>query len=252
MGNLESIRYFTPELIIVVFAILVILFDLVSRGQSSNGTAYLSLFGLLCATIAVLVVGNVNQSLFFGMVRIDGFATFFKIIILIATAVTIIFSMVSNELDPKAQGEYYALLIAINLGMFLMASSANILIAYLSLETVSLTSYILAGFLTRNPRSSEAAFKYIIYGAVASGTMLFGLSLVFGMTGTTSIVQIGQQLPEIASSYPTAVLVSIIFIFAGVGYKIASVPFHMWSPDVYEGAPIPVTAFLSVASKAAG
>ena len=208
MGNLESIRYFTPELIIVVFAILVILFDLVSRGQSSNGTAYLSLFGLLCATIAVLFVGNVNQSLFFGMVRIDGFATFFKIIILIATAVTIIFSMVSNELDPKAQGEYYALLIAINLGMFLMASSANILIAYLSLETVSLTSYILAGFLTRNPRSSEAAFKYIIYGAVASGTMLFGLSLVFGMTGTTSIVQIGQQLPEISSSYPTAVTVS--------------------------------------------
>ena len=100
MGNLESIRYFTPELIIVVFTILVILFDLVSRGQSPNGTAYLSLFGLLCATIAVLVVGNVNQSLFFGMVRIDGFATFFKIIILIATAVTIIFSMVSNELNP--------------------------------------------------------------------------------------------------------------------------------------------------------
>ena len=214
MGNLESIRYFTPELIIVAFAILVILFDLVSQGQSSKGTAYLSLAGLLFTTIAVLIVGPMNQSLFFGMIRIDGFATFFKIIVLIATAVTIVFSMVSNELDPKAQGEYYALFIAINLGMFLMASSANILIAYLSLETVSLTSYILAGFLTRNPRSSEAAFKYIIYGAVASGTMLFGLSLVFGMTGTTSIAQIGQQLPEIASSYPTAVLVSIIFVFA--------------------------------------
>ena len=252
MGNLESIRYFTPELIIVAFAILVILFDLVSQGQSPKGTAYLSLVGLLFTTIAVLIVGPMNQSLFFGMIRIDGFATFFKIIVLIATAVTIVFSMVSNELDPKAHGEYYALLIAINLGMFLMASSTNILIAYLSLETVSLTSYILAGFLTRSPRSSEAAFKYIIFGAVASGTMLFGLSLIFGMTGTTSISQIGQQLPGIASSYPTAVLVSIIFILAGVGYKIASVPFHMWSPDVYEGAPIPITAFLSVASKAAG
>ncbi|HHZ93573.1 TPA: NADH-quinone oxidoreductase subunit N, partial [Candidatus Poribacteria bacterium] len=97
-----------------------------------------------------------------------------------------------------------------------------------------------------------AAFKYIIYGAIASGTMLFGLSLIFGMTGTTSMSQIGQQLPEIASAYPTAVLISIIFILAGVGYKIASVPFHMWAPDVYEGAPIPITAFLSVASKAAG
>ena len=205
MGNLESIRYFTPELIIVAFAILVILFDLVSQGQSPKGTAYLSLAGLLFTTIAVLIVGPMNQSLFFGMIRIDGFATFFKIIVLITTAVTIVFSMVSNELDPKARGEYYALLIAINLGMFLMASSTNILIAYLSLETVSLTSYILAGFLTRSPRSSEAAFKYIIFGAVASGTMLFGLSLVFGMTGTTSISQIGQQLPGIASSYPTAV-----------------------------------------------
>ncbi|MYB66671.1 NADH-quinone oxidoreductase subunit N, partial [Candidatus Poribacteria bacterium] len=126
---------------------------------------------------------------------------------------------------------------------------------FISLETVSLTSYILAGFLTHSPRSSEAAFKYITYGAVASGTMLFGLSLIFGMTGTGDLAEISTRLPEVlASGQVTALglLIAITFILAGVGYKIASVPFHMWSPDVYEGAPIPITAFLSVASKAAG
>ena len=120
---------------------------------------------------------------------------------------------------------------------------------------MSLTSYILAGFLTHNPRSSEAAFKYITYGAVASGTMLFGLSLLFGLTGTGDVVQISSRLTEMFSAgeaYPLVVLVIITFILAGIGYKMASVPFHMWSPDVYEGAPIPITAFLSVASKAAG
>ena len=136
-----------------------------------------------------------------------------------------------------------------------MVSSTNLLMIFISLETVSLTSYILAGFLTHNPRSSEAAFKYITFGAVASGTMLFGFSLLFGLTGTGDVVQISSRLTEMFSAgeaYPLVVLVIVTFILAGVGYKMASVPFHMWSPDVYEGAPIPITAFLSVASKAAG
>jgi len=139
--------------------------------------------------------------------------------------------------------------------MFLMASSTHLLMIYLSIEIVSLTFYILAGFLTHSPRSSEAAFKYITYGAVASGTMLFGLSLLFGLTGTGDVVEISNQLAGLFSQadFPKlTVLVAITFIFAGVGYKIASVPFHMWSPDVYEGAPIPITALLSVASKSAG
>jgi len=190
------------------------------------------------------------------MIQLDSFAVFFKVIILITTAVTILFSMGSEELDPRTKGEYYALLLAVTLGMFLMASSTHLLMIYLSIETVSLASYILAGFLTHSPRSSEAAFKYIIYGAVASGTMLFGISLIFGLTGTGDVVQVSNVLAELFSSgggdYQLAVLVSIIFVLAGVGYKIASVPFHMWSPDVYEGAPIPITAFLSVASKSAG
>ena len=260
LSNIESLLYFSPELLLVIFAIAVVLVDLGVKNRESATVVYLSLVGVGCVFVAVLLthgqLGDKDSiSLFLGMIRLDAFSTFFKILLLLATAATILFSLRSEELDARLKGEYYALLLAITLGMFLMASSTNLLMIFISLETVSLTSYILAGFLTHNPRSSEAAFKYITYGAVASGTMLFGLSLLFGMTGTGDLGQISIRLTELFASgevYSLAVLIAIIFVLAGVGYKIASVPFHMWSPDVYEGAPIPITAFLSVASKSAG
>ena len=260
LSNIESLLYFSPEILLVIFAVAVIILDLVMKNRESVAVAHLSLVGCLCTFAAVLFThfsfGDEGPiSLFLGMIRLDVFSCFFKILLLLATAATILFSLRSEELDARLKGEYYALLLAITLGMFLMASSTNLLMIFISLETVSLTSYILAGFLTHNPRSSEAAFKYITYGAVASGTMLFGLSLIFGMTGTGDLAQISGRLTELLAAgdiTPLAVLIAITFVLAGVGYKIASVPFHMWSPDVYEGAPIPITAFLSVASKSAG
>lgn len=255
LTNIQSIPYFIPELVLVIFAVGAILVDLVNRGKNTERVAYVALVGVAATLIAVIAVGSSEHRLFLGMIRLDSFAVFFKILILTATAVTVVFSIKSEELDPRMKGEYYALLIAVTFGMFLMVSSTNLLMIFISLETVSLTSYILAGFLTHNPRSSEAAFKYITFGAVASGTMLFGFSLLFGLTGTGDVVQISSRLTEMFSAgeaYPLVVLVIVTFILAGVGYKMASVPFHMWSPDVYEGAPIPITAFLSVASKAAG
>ncbi|MDE0325293.1 MAG: NADH-quinone oxidoreductase subunit N [Candidatus Poribacteria bacterium] len=258
LSNIESLLYFSPEILLVIFAAAVILLDLVVKDRESIAVAYLSLVGLVCVFAAVLITHfsfRSPVSLFFGMIRLDEFSTFFKILLLLATAATVLFSLRSEELDARLKGEYYALLLAITLGMFLMASSTNLLMIFISLETVSLTSYILAGFLTHNPRSSEAAFKYITYGAVASGTMLFGLSFLFGMAGSGDLGQISVRLTELLASgevAPLAVLIAITFVLAGVGYKIASVPFHMWSPDVYEGAPIPITAFLSVASKSAG
>ena len=260
LKNIESLAYIIPEIVLVVFAVAVIIFDLFVKDNESDWVAYLSLIGIGCSLIAIFITNSlvdINKpiSLFLGMVRLDGFAIFFKILLLLATAATILFSLRSEELDVKLKGEYYALLLAITFGMFLMASSTNLLMIFISLETVSLTSYILAGFLTHSPRSSEAAFKYITYGAVASGTMLFGLSLLFGMAGTGDITQISPQIATVLESGDVSalgVLIAITFILAGIGYKIASVPFHMWSPDVYEGAPIPITAFLSVASKAAG
>ena len=260
LQNIKSLAYFTPEILLVVFAAAVIILDLLVKDRESDWVAYLSLIGLGCALIAIFITNslvNTNEpiSLFLGMIRLDGFAVFFKVLLLLATAATILFSIRSEELDVRLKGEYYALLLVITFGMFLMASSTNLLMIFISLETVSLTSYILAGFLTHSPRSSEAAFKYITYGAVASGTMLFGLSLLFGMAGTGDITQISSQIAAVLASGDVSalgVLIAITFILAGIGYKIASVPFHMWSPDVYEGAPIPITAFLSVASKAAG
>ena len=260
LKNIESLAYISPEIILVVFAAAVIITDLFIKDRESDWVAYLSLIGLGCSLIAIFITNslvNTNEpiSLFLGMIRLDGFAVFFKVLLLLATAATILFSLRSEELDVRLKGEYYALLLAITFGMFLMASSTNLLMIFISLETVSLTSYILAGFLTHSPRSSEAAFKYITYGAVASGTMLFGLSLLFGMAGTGDITQISSQIASVLASGDVSalgVLIAITFILAGIGYKIASVPFHMWSPDVYEGAPIPITAFLSVASKAAG
>ena len=260
LKNIESLAYFSPEIILVVFAAAVIILDLLIKNRESEMVAYLSLAGLGCCLVAILITNSLISSnepipLFFGMIRLDGFAVFFKILLLLATAATILFSLRSEELDARLKGEYYALLLAVTFGMFLMASSTNLLMIFISLETVSLTSYILAGFLTHSPRASEAAFKYITFGAVASGTMLFGLSMLFGMAGTGDLTQISLQIAAVLASGDVSalsVLIAITFILAGIGYKIASVPFHMWSPDVYEGAPIPITAFLSVASKAAG
>lgn len=260
LSNIGSLLYFTPEILIVLFAAAVIIVDLIIKDTESLAVAYLSLIGCFCVAVAVLITHftldvQTPLLLFLGMVQLDPFSTFFKVLLILATAATILFSIRSEELDVRLKGEYYALLLAITLGMFLMASATNLLMIFIALETVSITSYILAGFLTHNPRSSEAAFKYITYGAVASGTMLFGLSLIFGMTGTGEISSISMRLTELLAAgqvQPLAVLIAITFVLAGVGYKIASVPFHMWSPDVYEGAPIPITAFLSVASKSAG
>ncbi len=260
LENIESLAYFSPEILLVIFAAAVIIVDLLVKNRESDKVAYLALVGLGCSLIAILITNstlstNESKNLFWGMIRLDGFAVFFKVLLLLATAATILFSLRSEELDARLKGEYYALLLAVTFGMFLMASATNLLMIFIALETVSLTSYILAGFLTHSPRSSEAAFKYITYGAVASGTMLFGLSLIYGMTGTGDLAAIGQQIPIVLAEGQVTtlgILIAITFILAGIGYKIASVPFHMWSPDVYEGAPIPITAFLSVASKAAG
>ena len=186
------------------------------------------------------------------MIVLDNFSLFFKVIALAATILAIWMSLGSNEIKQVHQGEYYTLLLTCALGMFFMASSSNLLMAYLSLELVSLTSYVLTGFLPHNRRSSEAALKYLIYGGVASGTMIYGMSWIFGMTGSFDYARDSSRARRRTVYNKAALFMAFIFIMAGFGYKIVFVPFHMWSPDVYQGAPTPFTAFLSVASNAAG
>ena len=250
LKNVASLSFFYPELILSGTILGLIVLDLLARNKRS--LAMIALLGSAAALIATFdLYGAQPGWLFHRMMILDNFSLFFKVVALAATILCIWMSLGSNEIKQVYQGEYYTLLLTCTLGMLFMASSSNLLMAYLSLELVSLTSYVLTGFLPHNRRSSEAALKYLIYGGVASGTMIYGMSWVFGMTGSLDYGAIQTALAQ-KEINKAALFMAFVFIMAGFGYKIVFVPFHMWSPDVYQGAPTPFTAFLSVASNAAG
>ena len=253
----ESLHLFIPELVITITLVAIITVDLISH-KNRKYLPYISAAGLLIAAYFVVSLVGLNSFAFSvkpssGMMIIDSFGTFFKLVVLFASIIVIIFSALSKEIKESfdRHGEYYTLIFGMILGMFFMISAADLIIIYLSLELLSLSSYILAGFTKTNKRNSEAALKYIIYGAISSGIMLFGISIVFGLTGSTNLYEINSliQLQEYQS---IPFLLAGLLIFTGIGYKISVVPFHFWTPDVYEGAPVSITAYLSVASKAAG
>jgi len=251
LKNVASLTFFLPEIIVSVTIMLLIVLDLIA--QSKRSLALIAVAGCATALIATFDLYNAQPGwLFHRMMVLDNFSLFFKVIAMVATILCIWMSLGSNEIKQVYQGEYYTLLLTCALGMFFMASSSNLLMAYLSLELVSLTSYVLTGFLPRNRRSSEAALKYLIYGGVASGTMIYGMSWIFGITGSLDYGAIQAALGGGTVYNKAALFMAFVFIMAGFGYKIVFVPFHMWSPDVYQGAPTPFTAFLSVASNAAG
>lgn len=250
LRNFASLNFFYPEIILSCTILLLIVLDLLVR--SRRAIAAFAIIGCLLSLVATFdLYGAQPGWLFHRMIILDNFSLFFKVFALVATILTIWISLGSNEIRQVHQGEYYTLLLTCALGMFFMASSSNLLTAYLSLELVSLTSYILTGFLPHNRRSSEAALKYLIYGGVASGAMIYGMSWLYGMTGSLDYATIQSALAQDHMN-KTALFMAFIFILAGFGYKVVFVPFHMWSPDVYQGAPTPFTAFLSVASNAAG
>lgn len=249
---IASLRSFLPETILTVTFCAAILSDLILRRQPQFASI-VALIGVLIAGGYVAVQSPQAHPVFSGMVVVDNFSTFFKIVIALCSVFIILFSQYSSEVQQtvKRMGEYYALLVAMTLGMFLMSSATNLLMMVLALELTSLSSYILAGYTKEATDSSEASLKYIIYGALSSGLMLYGISILFGLTGATDIYGVNHALAGGTVNY-IALLISSILIIAGFGYKISAVPFHFWTPDVYEGAPITITAFLSVASKAAG
>ncbi|HUX59702.1 MAG TPA: NADH-quinone oxidoreductase subunit N, partial [Ignavibacteriaceae bacterium] len=165
----------------------------------------------------------------------------------------ILFSVMSNEVKEGVdrQGEYYVLMAGMILGMFFMVSSADLILIYVSIELLSLSSYVLAGFSKHALRNSEASLKYVIYGGISSGIMLFGISILYGLTGSTNLYEI-NSLVQASQVHGFTFVLSGLLIFVAIGFKISAAPFHFWTPDVYEGAPIPITAYLSIASKAAG
>ncbi len=254
--NLRSAAWFRPELVLTFGSIGLFVLDLFWKKSPARVAR------LTAATLLVLALGAgflwiqpaTSQTLFNGLVANDAFAIFFKWLFLAAAALTVIIAAQGNDFPPVRIGEFYALLVAVVLGMFLMASATDLLTIYMSIELVSMVSYVLAGYRKGDRKAAEASLKYVIYGAVASGVMVFGMSWLYGLLGTTNVLEFAGRLPALPQTGPVkvALVLAVVFVSAGIGYKIAAVPWHMWCPDVYEGAPTPFTAFLSVGPKAAG
>ncbi|MDI6815167.1 MAG: NADH-quinone oxidoreductase subunit N, partial [Dehalococcoidales bacterium] len=249
--KLLNLELFMPELSLAIFAIAIILLDLFI--QRKGMLVVVSIAGLVVsAGFTIVMLGSSSQAIFNNMLAVDNFALFFKLLFLGIAGLVILASVDYVSKFARFQGEYYALVLLSTLGMMLMAATAELISIYIALELTSISLYILVGFL-KDPKSTEASLKYLLLGAVASAILLYGMALVFGFTGKTQLGEIAQVIqampPQIASP---ALILGMVLLVAGFGFKIAAIPFHMWVPDVYEGAPTPITAYLSVASKAAG
>ncbi len=248
MNNLESLQFFIPELFLTAGLLVTIIVELLLKKEQKVFTAYLAATVLLITIFFLIRQYAIEPAaLFGGMVVLDPMAVFFKILTAVSTLIIIFFSIPSF----RVKAEYYVLLLATTLGMMLMAQVNDLLMIILAMELVGLVSYVLAGYRRSDPKSGEASLKYILFGAASTGIMAFGFSYIYGLTGQTNLFEIQQALQSTQHN-PVILFVAFVLIIAGLGYKIAMVPFHFWLPDVYEGAPTPVTAFFSVGPKAAG
>ncbi len=240
-----------PEIVLALGAMLVLMADLFVPRERRNTVTLLSV-GVLAATVGAMVaVGNPHATVARGLLTIDAFGIFFKLVVLGAAALALLMSGPYLEAENTPVGAYCFLLLAATLGMMVMASGAELVTIVVGLETMAIAFYILVGFLKPSERSNEAAVKYFLLGAFSLGILLYGMSLLYALTGSTSLGAIATVLGGAAPVDRSVLLLAVGLIVAGVGFKIAAVPFHMWAPDVYEGAPTPITAFLSVGSKAA-
>ena len=245
--------YILPELVLTAGSLLVLVVDvlLLKRTRHATGAilGWVSM-GVLAATFVALAPFTATQvEVAHGLIAVDRFALFFKVVFLIAAALTILMSMRYLDVEGASPGEFYFLILCATLGMMIMAGGIDLITIFIGLETMAVSFYILVGFIKPNQRSNEAAVKYFLLGAFSLGILLYGMSLMYGLSGTTNL-RVMASLFASQERDPRLVL-AVILVVAGVGFKIAAVPFHMWAPDVYEGAPTPVTAFLSVGSKAA-
>ena len=240
-----------PELILCGMGMVVLLFDLFGSGRNTANLAWLTLLSLLAAGYADITMMGQNLMGFSGTVTADDFSIAFELIFLSVTALTVLLSTRYVHERGMGYGEYYALLLFATAGMMLMASSLDMPMIFIGLEILSLSSYILCGMLRRDARSNESALKYFLLGAFATGFLLYGMMLLYGATGTIRLREIAEALRHEEVFVNPIAWMGMGMILVGFGFKIALVPFHMWTPDVYEGAPTTVTAFLSSGPKAA-
>ncbi|MDP3047793.1 MAG: NADH-quinone oxidoreductase subunit N [Chloroflexota bacterium] len=262
--SINTLWLLLPELILLVAGVLVLVFDMaastlsrdafneeISESREVPWLPYLALTALVVALLSTGLIAGSKASIS-GMVAVDAYAIFFKIIATVAVSLVVLSSVDYMRGKPHA-GEFYAFLLFATAAVCLAAGATNLIMIYLALEFLSLTSAVLVCYKLDDPKSTEAALKYFLFGVMASAVLLYGMSLIYGATGTTDLKEIARAVGAPAENWMRyLVYPGLVMLLAGFGFKIAAVPFHMWAPDTYAGAPTPVTAFLSVASKAAG
>jgi NADH-quinone oxidoreductase subunit N len=258
-----------PEMELLLFALGILIFDFLLEKKEKHFNAYLALLGVAGASMGLYMQIQRYNLLrtdpsappgllgFHDTVLVDGFFIVFAILFLAATALVILLSIKYMDIEHEQEGEFYALILFACIGMMFMASGIDLIVLFLGLETMALSFYVLTGFLRANKRSNEAAMKYLLLGAFSSGILAYGFSLLYGMSASTNVYQIGDMLDR-RLRYTFAhgfidwlVVLAFVTVAAGLFFKVAAVPFHQWAPDVYEGAPTPITAYVSVGSKTA-
>ena len=240
-----------PEILILIVGMLVLIIEPFWKEEKRRNVGWLTAGGLFAAMLISFLAGQPGAptSALGGMIRFDWLGFFFKMLFMFAGAATALLMMDHEQLGKR--GEAYLLLLASLIGMNLMAVSSDLIMLFLAIETASIPLYALAGFMLGDDKSTEAAFKYLLFGILTTTIMLYGFSLMFGFSGTTDIYQLAEMC-RVGAIAPLAAFGILALILVGIGFKVAFVPFHFWAPDVYEGSPTPVAGFLSTASKAAG
>ncbi|NEQ33079.1 MAG: NAD(P)H-quinone oxidoreductase subunit N [Leptolyngbya sp. SIO4C5] len=243
-----------PEGIVIVTLLVVLLGDLIVGRSSSRWTPYIAIAGLVAAVAALVFQWDVaNPIAFLGGFNGDALSVIFRGIIVLSAMITVPMSIRYVEQSGTSLAEFLVILLTATLGGMFLSGADELVMIFVSLETLSISSYLLTGYMKRDPRSNEAALKYLLIGAASSAIFLYGVSLLFGLSGgQTRLTAIATNILADGSDAPIGLVVALVFVIAGIAFKIAAVPFHQWTPDVYEGSPTPVVAFLSVGSKAAG
>ncbi len=242
-----------PEIFLSVLAMALLLINVFRPGGQKSYLAYISFIGIVAAAVLVGAGWGGHIESFSGSVVLDNFATFFKMIFLVAAGLTVLIADDYMEREGCNHGELYPLILFAVVGMMLMASGTDLMTIFLGLEVMSVSLYVLAGFNRANKKSNEAGLKYFLLGAFSTGFMLYGMALIYGATGTTRLYKIATIVGQMTLPSANIMLVAgMLLMMTGFAFKIAAAPFHMWTPDVYEGAPTPMTAFMSAGPKAAG
>ncbi len=247
----EELSLIHPLLIVALTAGLVLVADLVQKGKGKEFAFIISLLGLLVALFTSLVGWDDDSSVIFnGLYTVDRLGSVFDVIFLVAAVLTVLLSWTYMKRTGVTAAEYYVLLLCTLMGMMIMAHANDLILLFVGLELLSIPLYVLAAFLRQRSRSTEAGLKYFLLGAFASCIVLYGIALLYGAAGSTQLPLIAAEMGTAGSSF--LFMAGLAFVIAGLGFKVAAVPFHMWAPDVYEGAPTPITAFMATAVKAAG